>query len=94
MDISFDAEQPYGWRGSKIVNLSPFGVKVALPETATQPAWGTSVQLCLTGPNGQRPVSVKGIVWRSEPQSMALMFVELGPDQVEGLKALVASVRT
>ena len=94
LDIRFDAEQPYGWRGSKIVNLSPFGVKVALPGTAIQPAWGTSVRLHLTGPNGQPPVSVKGIVWRREPQSMALMFVELGREQLERLKALVESVQT
>jgi hypothetical protein len=94
MDISFDAEEPNGWRGSKIVNLSPFGMKVALPAAAIQPAWGTSVQLHLTGPNGQPPVSVKGIVWRNEPQSMALMFVELGRDQVDRLQALVKSVQT
>ena len=28
LDISFEAEKPYDWRG-KTVNLSPFGVKVA-----------------------------------------------------------------
>ncbi len=93
LDVSFEGERPYGWRGSKAVNLSLIGAKVALPGTAIQPAWGTAVQMRLASPAGHSPVSVKGIVWRKEPESMAVLFVELGRDQLEGLKALVESLQ-
>ena len=81
------------WQG-KTVDLSPYGVKVALPGTAIQPAWGTAVQMRLASPDGRPLVSVKGIVWRKEPEGMAVLFVELGRDQLEGLKALVAASLT
>ncbi len=94
LNVSFDAERPYGWRQSKIVNLSLLGAKVALPGTATQPEWGTAVQMRLASPTGHSPVSVKGVVWRKEPESMAVLFVELGQDQLDRLKTLIESLQS
>ena len=92
LDINLDAEKPHYWQG-KTINLSPFGVKVALPASAGQPPWGSSVQVRLAATNGRPPISVKGIVWRREPDSTALLLVELGREQLEHLKALVESLR-
>ena len=96
LDINLDAEAPRYWQGwqGKTSNLSTIGVKVALPAAAAQPPWGTSVQLRLAGPDGQSPISLKGIVWRREPDSTAFLFVELSREQLERLRALVASFRT
>lgn len=80
LDIRFDGEQPYGWQGSKIVDLSLSGAKVVLPTTAIQPSWGTSVSLRLPLPDGQPPLSVKGIVWRWEPKGVVVLFVGLSHD--------------
>ena len=93
LDVAFEGEQPYGWRGSQTVNLSHSGVKVALPASAIQPAWGTRVKLRLAPPGGQRPISVNGLVWRREPGNMALLFVDLGRGELERLKALVDSLQ-
>lgn len=94
LEIRFNGEQPYGLRGSTTVNLSPFGVKVALPAMPLQPSWGTSVLLQLALPDGLPPISVKGVVWRRELHSTALLFVELGHSELERLKAFVESLRT
>jgi len=91
LDISFDAEKPYDWRG-KTVNLSPYGVKVGLPASAIRPTEGTSVQLRLVGPDPP-PIAVKGMVWRREPKSTTLLFVDLGRAELERLKGLVESLR-
>ncbi|MBI4590786.1 MAG: PilZ domain-containing protein [Candidatus Rokubacteria bacterium] len=88
LDISFDAEKPYDWRG-KTINLSPHGVKVALPASAIRPSEGTTLQLRLVAPDNKHPILIKGMVWRREPKSTVLVFVELGREQLERLKALV-----
>ncbi len=94
LDINLDTEPPRYWQGKyKTINLSTIGVKVAWPATAGQPPWGTGVQLFLAGPDGQRPLSVKGLVWRREPQSVAFLFIELKPEQRERLEVLVESLR-
>lgn len=89
LEARFEGEQPYGWRGSNIVNLSPYGMKVTLPSTAIQPAWGTPVRLRLATVDGQPPIAVKAIVWRREPNALALLLVDVGPRELERLKALV-----
>ena len=94
LDIQLDVETPRCWQGNyKTVNVSTTGVKVAWPATGGQPPWGTGVQLRLAGPDGQRSLSVKGLVWRREPQSVAFLFIELKPEQRERLQALVDSLR-
>ena len=93
LDIAFDAEKPYDWRG-KTINLSPYGVKVALPASAIRPSEGTSVKLQLTVPDSADPLSIKSMVWRREPKSTVLIFVELGREQLERLKDLVELLQT
>jgi hypothetical protein len=92
LDINLAAEAPRYWQG-KTINLSTIGVKVALPATASQPPWGTSVQLRLAGADGQPPISLKGLVWRREPDTTAFLFVELSREQLERLRAFVESLR-
>ncbi|MBI3031066.1 MAG: PilZ domain-containing protein [Candidatus Rokubacteria bacterium] len=74
---------------AKTVDLSPYGVKVALPASAIRPSEGTSVNLQLTVPDSADPLSIKSMVWRREPKSTILIFVELHREQLERLKGLV-----
>ncbi len=92
LDISFEAESPHYWQG-KTIDLNPFGIKVAWPATAIQPLWGSGVQLRLAATDGQPPISVKGIVWRREPNSVTLLLVEVGREQLGRLKALLDSLQ-
>jgi hypothetical protein len=88
LEINFDGDMPHYWRG-RTVDLSPFGVKVAWPPTAVQPLWGTGVRLRIASPNGQPPISLKGIVWRRESESVVLLFVEMRQEERERLKVLL-----
>jgi len=92
LDVSFEAEKPYDWRG-KTINLSPFGVKVALPASAIRPSEGTSLQLRLGAPDNGPPIALKGMIWRREPKSTTLIFVELNREELEQLRALVDSLQ-
>lgn len=92
LDICFDAAKPYDWRG-KTINLSPFGVKVNQPASAIRPSEGTSVQLRLATPDVPSSMSLKGMVWRREPKSTILVFVDLHREEIDRLRALVESLR-
>lgn len=86
-----DPEQPHGWRGTT-VDLSLSGVKVAFPDMPFRPSWGAGVEVRLAAADGQPPLVLKGIVWRREPQSLAVLFVELGREEITRLKSLVDSL--
>lgn len=92
LDINVNAETSHDWQ-SKTINLSTIGVKVAMPPTASQPPWGTGVELRLSTPNGQPPIAATALVWRREPNSLALLFVGLGNELRERLRTLVDSLR-
>ena len=92
LDISFEAEKPYDWRG-KTLNLSPYATKVNLPASTIRPSEGTSVQLRLVAPDAASPIGLKGMVWRREPKSTTLLFVDLGREELERLKTLVQSLQ-
>lgn len=93
LDIELEGEQLSGWRRSKTVNLSVSGVKVAMPQRAILPPWGTAVSVRLAGRNNHPPIFVKGIVWRREPQSIALLFVDLDQKELDRLNALIESLQ-
>jgi hypothetical protein len=54
------------------VNLSPFGAKVQLERTMLRP--GMTAQLRFDPPNG-RPLDVRAIVWRVDPDGAAFFFI-------------------
>ena len=60
-----------------------------MPASAIRPSEGTSVKLELSAPPDPEPMSLKGMVWRREPKSTILIFVELGRGQIERLRSLV-----
>ena len=68
-------------------------MKVALPASAIRPSEGTSLQLRLGAPDNSRSIFLKGMVWRREPKSTALVSGELGREELEHLRALVDSLQ-
>jgi hypothetical protein len=65
------------------VDLSANGVKLR-PRGEMQP--GTPVEVQLHPPSGN-PVSVSAVVWRVDPDSMALLFLKSIPVQSTGSKS-------
>ena len=79
----------FNWKG-EIVSLSPFGVKVRLGEKEPGPPAGTEVQLQFTPPNKKAaPLAVNGVVWRVDPDGLAIALLKLDVDDFYRLKSLV-----
>ena len=75
LDVAVESDGSV-WQG-KTVHLSHGGVKVALPADGAKLPVGTGVQLRFALPGTQPPISVVGIVWRREPTSLILLFLDL-----------------
>mgnify|MGYP001564712944 FL=1 len=78
----------FNWQG-EIVSLGPFGVKVRVGEKDPGPPVGTEVQLQFAPPDKKAPLSIKGIVWRVDPDGVAVALLKLGVDDFYRLKSLV-----
>ncbi len=78
----------FQWEG-EMVSLSPFGVKVRLREEDPGPPAGTEVSLQFSPPDKKAPLSIKGIVWRVDPDGVAVGLLKLGVDDFYRLKSLV-----
>ena len=81
----------FNWQG-EIISLGPFGVKVRLGEKEPGPPAGTEVQLQFTPPDGKAPLSIKGIVWRVDPDGLAIALLKLSVDEFYRLKSLVETL--
>ena len=78
----------FSWQG-EIVSLSPFGMKIRLGEKDPGPSVGTEVRLQFRAPNGKHPLSIKGVVWRVDPDGLAIALVKLSVEDFYRLKSLV-----
>lgn len=78
----------FEWQG-EIVSLSPFGLKVRLGEKEPGPPVGTEVSLQFAPPDKKAPLAIKGIVWRVDPDGLAVALLKLGVDEFYRLKSLV-----
>ena len=78
----------FKWPG-ELVSLSPFGVKVKLGDKEPGPSVGTEVHLHFAPPDGKAPMVIKGIVWRVDPDGLAIALLKLNVDEFYRLKMLV-----
>jgi len=77
---------------AKTIDLSPYGVRIALPAgPATLPA-GTIAELQLSLPDEQAPLVLGGRVVRTDPDGVAFNFVNLSARRFSRLKHLVDSL--
>lgn len=78
----------FEWPG-EFVSLSPFGVKVKLGEKDPGPSAGTEVRLQFAPPDGKAPMFINGVVWRVDPDGLAIALLKLNADEFYRLKSLV-----
>ncbi len=79
------------WLG-KTVDLSPYGVKVALPANSVSLPPGTRVELKLAVPDQNSALSLAASVVRMDPDGLALNFIDLGAQHFARLKDVVDSL--
>ena len=78
----------FQWKG-EMVSLSPFGVKVKLGEKDPGPPAGTEVSLQFGPPDKKASLTINGVVWRVDPDGLAIALLKLGVDDFYRLKGLV-----
>jgi hypothetical protein len=71
------------------IDMSPFGMKVRFDAPLRA---GTDARLNLSAP-GQRPLAIKAIVWRMDPDGPVFVFIGVARDDFIQLKLLVDSYR-
>ena len=91
LDISVEAAGRR-WDG-KTVDVSPYGVKVALPaDGGIKLPPGTTIQLRLVLPDDNAPLALAARVVRTDRDGIALCFEHLAAGYFERLKAAVDSL--
>lgn len=78
------------WKG-KTVDLSPYGVKVALSVKSVKLPLGTRVQVEFPAQDQDSSLSITGSVVRTDPDGIALRFDGLGAEQFRCFKDLVGT---
>jgi hypothetical protein len=73
----------------KIIDVSPFGMKVRLETPLTD---GADARLSMSTPD-RRALHVNAIVWRTDPDGPVFVFVGLAQEQFARLKLLIDSHR-
>lgn len=92
VDASFETvletESGLRWTG-RMASLGPFGAKVRLHEWEESPPEGTILWLEFEPPDGEPGMSLKGILWREDPDGLVIVFLNLDSHEFLRLKTLV-----
>ncbi len=73
----------------KLTGLSPFGAKLRLRPKQPAPHEGATVRLRLVPSRGEPPLAIKGLVWRTDTDGQAIVFINLNTGDFLRLKTLV-----
>lgn len=73
----------------RLSGLNPFGAKLHLRSKESRPSDGATIQLRLAPPDGEPPMTMKGLVWRTDSDGQAIVFINLGTAEFVRLKKLV-----
>lgn len=73
----------------KLSGLNPFGAKLRLRSKRSVLPEGATVQLRFAPSGGEPPMTIKGLVWRTDSDGQAIVFVNLTTDDFLRLKRFV-----
>lgn len=76
---------------AKLSGLNPFGTKLHLRARQSASPEGTTLQIHFAPPDGEPPMIIKGLVWRTDRDGQAIVFVNLGASAFLRLKKLVGT---
>ncbi len=76
---------------AKISGLNPFGAKLHLRSKQPGPPEGTTLQLHFAPPDGEPPMVIKGLIWRTDRDGQAIVFVNLSANDFLRLKKVVTA---
>ena len=78
----------------EMITLGPFGVKVRAETEESGLSEGSVVRLQFSPPDGKFPIpmSVKGMVWRTDPDGLIIVFLDLNAHAFLRMKSLVKTL--
>lgn len=74
---------------AKLSGLNPFGAKLHPRARHSSPQEGSTLHIHFAPPDGEPPMTIKGLVWRLDRDGQAIVFVNLSPSDFLRLKKLV-----
>jgi hypothetical protein len=92
-NVTLENEGGTQWAG-EMIGLGPFGVKVRVETGDSGLSEGSLVRLRFSPPDGKfpTPMSVKGMVWRVDPDGLIIVFIDLNPHAFLRMKSLVKTL--
>lgn len=86
-EITLGADSGRRWR-TQTIDLNQFGIKVRARTEDPGPAVGSIVRVQLAPPDGKPPLSITGIVWRTDAEGAVIVFSNLATNEFHRLKDL------
>ena len=92
-NVTLENDSESQWVG-EMISLGPFGVKVGLEAGESGLSEGSVVRLRFSPPDGKfpTPMSVKGMVWRVDPDGLVVVFLDLNAHAFLRMKSLVKTL--
>jgi len=92
-DVTLENERGSQWTG-EMISLGPFGVKVRVETEESGLSEGSVLRLQFSPPDGKfpTPMSVKGMVWRTDPDGLVIVFLDLNAHAFLRMKSLVKTL--
>ena len=93
LDVTLENERGSQWTG-EMISLGPFGVKVRVEAEESGLSEGSVLRLQFSPPDGKfpTPMSVKGMVWRTDPDGLVIVFLDLNAHASLRMKSLVKTL--
>ena len=92
-NVTLENDGGIQWAG-EMIGLGPFGVKVRVETEESSLSEGTIIRLQFAPPDGKfpTPMSVKGMVWRVDPDGLVIVFLDLNAHAFLRMKSLVKTL--
>lgn len=87
-DVSVESPGSRAKKG-KLIGLNPFGAKLRLRPKQPAPPEGATLQLRFAPSRNEPPLTIKGLVWRTDTDGQAIVFINLSTSDFLHLKTLV-----
>lgn len=92
-NVTLENDRGLQWAG-ELISFGPFGVKVSVETEESSLSEGSIVRLQFSPPDGKfpTPMSVKGMVWRVDPDGLVIVFLDLNAHAFLRMKSLVKTL--
>lgn len=89
--VTLEDDRGFTSAGDMMV-FGPFGAKVRLATADPPLSHGSIVHLGFAPPGSATSMGLKGMVWRTDPDGVVIVFVDLSPQEFDRLQGLVDSL--